>query len=166
MALLCGLRCVATVYTSLNAKLVRTKMNDNPLSGGCQCGAVRYEVSSPPLEIYVCHCIECRKQSASAFGISVDVRSANVRIIQGTLKRWSRRTDSGGAVDCFFCPECGSRTWHGDREQDETISIKGGSLDKPIDITSAVHIWTTRKLPGIVVPDHARNFPQEPDEYP
>ncbi len=57
------------------------------LSGGCQCGAVRYEVQGTPHEIYVCHCRECRKQSSSAFGISVMVRSADVRLLQGTLKR-------------------------------------------------------------------------------
>ena len=111
----------------------------------------------------MCHCTECRKQSASAFGISVVVRSADVRLIQGTLKRWSRMTDRKQVIDCFFCTACGSRVWHGDKERHETISIKGGSLDETVDIASAVHIWTSRMLPGILVPDHSLKFPQEPD---
>lgn len=109
-------------------------------TGGCQCGQVRYELTGPVQELFVCHCTECRKQSASTFGISVIVRSADVRLLQGTLKQWSRPTDSGRVLDCFFCPDCGSRVWHGDKKSNETISIKGGSLDEPADVTSAVHI--------------------------
>ena len=44
-------------------------------TGGCQCGAIRYEISSPPVELYVCHCRECQKQSSSAFGISANLMS-------------------------------------------------------------------------------------------
>ena len=42
-------------------------------TGGCQCGAVRYAIGGAPLALYVCHCRECQKQSASAFGISLEV---------------------------------------------------------------------------------------------
>lgn len=132
-------------------------------TGGCQCGKVRYEITGTPLELYVCHCLECRKQSASAFGISVIVRSADVRLMQGALQRWSRPADSGRTVDCFFCPDCGSRVWHGSKDWDETISIKGGSLDEPVDLGAAVHIWTCRKLPGVTIPEHARQHAMEPD---
>jgi len=133
------------------------------LTGGCQCGAVRYEIAGAPHEIYVCHCRECQKQSSSAFGISVMVRSADVALQMGTLRRWSRPTDSGGTLACFFCGECGSRVWHGDPERAEEISIKGGSFDEPVDVTRAVHIWTARKLPGVIIPEGARQYPGEPD---
>lgn len=115
------------------------------------------------LELYICHCSECRKQSASAFGLSVIVHSTHVRLLQGELKHWSRRADSGRTIDCFFCPVCGTRLWHGDKEKAETLSIKGGSLDEPPDVTSAIHIWTDSKLPGVVIPDHATRFRREPD---
>jgi len=142
---------------------MNTKTNDDTLRGGCQCGTVRYELKAPPLEVYVCHCTECRKQSASAFGISVIACSADVRLVQGALKQWSRPAKSGRTVDCFFCPECGSRIWHGDKKKRQTISIKGGSLDEPVDISSAAHIWTNSKLPGVVIPEHAPTFRQEPE---
>jgi hypothetical protein len=131
------------------------------LTGGCQCGAVRYEVSAEPLQVYVCHCRECRRQSASAFGISVIVPAAAFALTQGRVKTWSRPTDSGGTLECMFCIECGTRIRHFDPRQD-TVSIKGGSLDDPVDITSSRHIWTTRKLPGVIIPDGAMQFAGEP----
>jgi hypothetical protein len=45
----------------------------------------------------------------------------------------------------------GSRLWHETEGEPETISIKGGSLDEPVDLGSAIHIWTTRKLPAEIV---------------
>ena len=45
----------------------------------------------------------------------------------------------------------------------ETISIKGGSLDQMLDLGKAIHIWTSRKLPGLPIPEQAVRFPQEPD---
>ena len=141
---------------------MRNVSTDQTLTGSCQCGAVRYELTAPPLEIFICHCTECRKQSASAFGISVIVRSCDVRLVHGAPKNWSRIADSGRTIDCFFCPECGSRLWHGDKEKLETISIKGGSLDEPPDLTSATHIWTDSKLDGVVIPKRAPTFRREP----
>ncbi len=44
------------------------------------------------------------------------------------------------------------------------ISIKGGSVDQPLDLSEAVHIWTTRKLPGVLIPEHASRFDEEPDD--
>lgn len=138
-------------------------MKKERLAGGCQCGEVRYELANPPLDVYVCHCVECRKQSASAFGISVIVRSADLRLVQGTVKRWSRPTDSGAVLDCFFCRACGTRLWHGDLEADAEVSVKGGSLDLPIDLAGAAHIWIRRKLSGVVIPPGTKTFQEEPD---
>ena len=135
---------------------------EHPLTGGCQCGAIRYAITGSPRETYVCHCRECRKQSASAFGISVMVQSASLRLLRGSPRRWSRSTDSGHLLACFFCATCGSRVWHGDRDQEEAISVKGGSLDEPPDLTDAIHIWTARRLAGIVSPEGARQYPGEP----
>jgi hypothetical protein len=131
------------------------------LSGGCQCGAVRFAISAKPLEVYVCHCRECRKQSASAFGISVIVPAASFRVTQGVVKEWTRPTDSGNTLVCRFCPNCGSRLWHASPGAD-AVSVKGGSLDEPVDFAAAVHIWTARKLPGVIIPDGVPQFPGEP----
>ncbi len=137
---------------------------DKPLAGGCQCGAVCYEIAGSPVALYVCHCRECRKQSASAFGISLIVRRIDFRFTKGSTRRWSRKTDSGRILHCAFCPDCGSRLVHEGGPERDVISVKGGSVDQPLDLSEAVHIWPTRKLPGVLIPEHAAQFPQEPDE--
>ena len=133
------------------------------LTGGCQCGALRYRVEADPIRIYCSHCTECRAQSASAFGISVIVPSRAVTLTQGTARIWSRPTASGKVLECAFCPDCGSRIWHVDTPPDGELSIKGGSVDGGVDLSGAWHIWTVSKLPGVAIPEGARQFPRNHD---
>ena len=121
-------------------RVVASDLHSNRLAGGCQCGAVRYEIRGEPVSLYVCHCRECQKQSASAFGVSAIVKRWDFHLTQGEVKVWSRATDSGGTLACAFCPACGSRVWHEGIGPTDTISVKGGSLDAPPDLRSAVQI--------------------------
>ena len=130
--------------------------------GGCQCGDVRYEVAGDPLALYICHCRECQKQSASAFGMSLEVKRADFHITRGEARLWSRSTDSGNRLKCFFCPRCGSRIWHESDPPLDTVAVKAGSLDQSVDASGATHIWTSRALMGIVIPAAAMKFPEEP----
>ena len=133
-------------------------------TGGCQCGAVRYKISSPPVELYVCHCRECQKQSSSAFGISAIFGRQDFRLTRGAVRSWTRGADSGRRVKCNFCADCGARIWHEDEDgQEPVVSVKGGSLDRPVDLTRATHIWVSRKLPGVVVPEGVLQFAEEPE---
>ena len=134
------------------------------IQGGCQCGAVRYEADAEPIGIYICHCTECRRQSASAFGISVDIPAAALRVVKGETRTWHRPTPNG-RLACHFCPTCGSRLWHMADPTDGGVTLKGGSMDTPPDLTRAVHIWTTRKLPGVPIPAGAVQYPGDPDRH-
>lgn len=132
------------------------------ITGRCQCGEVVYESNGKPVALYICHCKECQKQSASVFGISLDVPFDKFRIIQGTPKYWNRPTRTGEILKCAFCPNCGSRLWHEyDKEHPETISLKGGTLDIPIDLSNAIHVWTKSKLPGVIIPSDAIQYTEE-----
>jgi len=132
------------------------------MTGGCQCGALRYEVHGEVVDLFVCHCRECQKQSSSAFGISVIVKASDVTLLSGTPKSWRRPAIINGSIDCVYCPSCGSRIWHGNVDIDEEISIKGGSLDVPPNLVGAKHIWTSSKLDGVVIPTGAETYEEEP----
>jgi len=135
---------------------------DEHQGGGCQCGRIRYRAPRTPLALYVCHCTECRRQSSSAFGLSFVVRRDAFKIVEGRPEFWTRPTASGHSLECAFCGTCGSRLWHQSSGYVETLNVKAGSLDEPVDITDAVHIWTSSKLTGVVIPDHARCYAKEP----
>jgi len=125
---------------------------------------VRYEATGTPVALYVCHCRECQKQSASAFGISFIVPQAAFRVIRGEPRFWTRPTPSDGCLTGAFCPDCGTRLWHTRSGAPGTISIKGGSLDEPPDLTKAVHIWVKRKLAGVTIPAGCIQYPGEPPD--
>jgi len=77
--------------------------------GGCQCGAVRYRVVGEPVMVGVCHCMQCQRQSGSAFGMSFIVPKEAFELLSGSLKTFTRTSDSSRPVVCAFCPECGTR---------------------------------------------------------
>jgi hypothetical protein len=64
-------------------------------------------------------------------------------------------------LECTFCVACGTRILHAS-PGGSTVSVKGGSLDQPPDLSTAVHIWTSRKLPGVLIPPGAKCFAGEP----
>lgn len=114
------------------------------------------------LALYVCHCTECRRQSSSAFGVSFIIPRDTFKVAQGHPAFWARQTASGHTLECAFCRNCGSRLWHQSSGYRETLNVNGGSLDEPVNLTEAVHIWTSSKLPGVVIPDQALCHAQEP----
>jgi hypothetical protein len=134
---------------------------DSGATGGCQCGAVRYVLRTRAVDLYVCHCRQCRRQSASAFGISAILPPDGVALTRGQPATWSRPTASGDTLECTFCPTCGSRLWHRSARRG-SFSIKGGSLDEPVDLHGAKHIWTAEMLPGVRIPEGSPCFPGEP----
>lgn len=131
------------------------------LTGSCQCGEICYESNGEPISLYICHCRECQKQSASAFGMSLDVPRDGLKLTKGSPKYWTRSTDSGQKLKCAFCPTCGSRLWHESDPVSNIISIKAGSLDIPIDVSNAIHVWVSRKLNGVIILDDAKQFSEE-----
>lgn len=74
--------------------------------GGCQCGGIRYEFSGKIIQLFVCHCIECRKQSASVF-----TNKEALCVPKGKPKFWCPTADSDNVLECNFCPNGGTRLW-------------------------------------------------------
>lgn len=116
----------------------------------CQCGTVTFTTpTAAPMAVYHCHCTECRKQSASAFGTSAIFPAAGLFPLAAELAArlgvWTRPANEGRTMDCYFCTTCGVRVMHRIREADgterDTVSIKAGLVDG-LDWTGAPHIYT------------------------
>lgn len=126
-------------------------------SGGCQCGAVRYRIKRDAIAVYACHCRECQKQSASAFGMSLPFAGEELEI-SGELASYRRPTDSGSFTTCYFCPNCGTRVLHVSDRNTGAGTLKAGTLDDTSDLQPRFHIWTSRKQPWVVLPDDVPQF--------
>lgn len=120
-------------------------------TGGCQCGAIRYRVSAAPAGIWACHCNQCRKQSGSAFGLSMSLPLDALEWTAGEPKVWMRKADSGHIVDCLFCGNCGSRLAHRRHEHGGRITLKPGTLDETDWFVPQKHMFTEDAL-GWVAP--------------
>lgn len=133
-----------------------------PLTGGCQCGAVRYSLNSLPVVFYACHCTECQKQSSSAFGESFRVRRKDLTVT-GTLATFERPSASGPLTG-EFCTQCGTRLFHRRGKYSETLNIKAGSLDDASWLHPAGHIWTKSKQPWVILPEDALTYDRQPED--
>ncbi len=129
--------------------------------GGCQCGAVRYSVRAKRLVTYACHCLECQKQAASSFALSVPVMRENFEMT-GPTEIYTRPTDSGTHTNCCFCKNCGTRLYHQSESATEIITLKGGTLDDTSNLTPVAHLWTKRKQDWIQLNKDADRFETQP----
>ena len=111
-----------------------------PYTGGCQCGSVRYVVTTEPIRLLACHCKECQRQSASAFGMSMPVKKDSLTVT-GLTKQFTRIADSGNEVTGVFCPECGVRIYHLLKSAPDVASIKPGTLDDTRWLRPDLFIW-------------------------
>ena len=100
-----------------------------PMTGGCQCGAIRYEIASLPLLLYTCNCTDCQTASGSAFALNMPVETNGFRITRGEPKPWRHVSPSGVAVISWFCGECGGRIYGERSGRPESMNLRAGTLD-------------------------------------
>ena len=136
-------------------------MNTASHAGGCQCGAVRYRFSGTLPAAYACHCGDCKKQSASAFSMSVPILFERLDV-SGEVKLYETRTFSGTRKLASFCGECGTRLWHRSGEDSAWVTLKVGTLDDAALISPRGHLWVSKKQAWIVIPQGVPAFETQP----
>jgi len=145
----------------------------------CQCGAVHFKTpSDKPSALYHCHCTQCQKQSASAFGTSAVFTQEGLIPMDPELEKklevYTRMDepegeegeDTAGAVasrDCYFCKKCGVRIMHRSRNSNKydggVVMIKGGCIEG-LDWKGGIHIHT--KTAVMPIPEDAEQFEEGP----
>ena len=84
---------------------------DNPLAGHCFCNAIEYTISAPPLNVYICHCLDCRRFSGTAFCHNALFDEAALKILQPPKDELDQAlTMFGDKENGYrqFCAKCGS----------------------------------------------------------
>jgi hypothetical protein len=118
-------------------------------TGGCLCGAIRYEFDGPPDGVVHCHCATCRKHVSAPLATVVGVRRGRFRFTHGQPRVYL----SSPGVRRSFCAECGSPiAYEADRVADE-VHLYHGTLDDPGALTPAAHVHAGERLPWFEVHD-------------
>jgi hypothetical protein len=125
--------------------------------GGCACGAVRYRLTSDPLFVHCCHCLNCQRQTGSAFVINVLIEADRVEIAKGEPQSVAVPRDDGSTQGVFRCPECQIALYslYG---HPVVAFVRAGTLDEPASVSPDVHIFTRSKLPWVALPDAVPSF--------
>ena len=125
--------------------------------GGCACGEVRYRLTSEPLFTHCCHCLNCQRQTGSAFVINLLIEADRVELLTGEPQPVDVPRGSGKKQRIFRCPICQVAIFS--RYTRACIRfVRGGTLDDPASITPDVHIYTRSKLSWIALPDAVPAF--------
>ncbi len=120
-----------------------------PMTGGCACRAIRYEIISFPLLLYGCHCNDCQTISGSAFALNMPVATDGFRIVTGTPKGWRRLSPSGAEVISWFCGDCGARLYGERKGRPESMNVRAGTLDDTAWLVPAAHMFAKSAQPWI-----------------
>src|ERR671934_1105722 len=127
------------------------------LEGGCACGAVRYRLKSEPLFTHCCHCLNCQRQTGSAFAINVLIERDRVDLLAGTPQPVEVPREGSGSQTIFRCPKCQIAVFS-EYTRPEVLFIRAGTLDDPSAVTPDVHIFTRSKLHWVTLPDSVPAF--------
>jgi hypothetical protein len=139
-----------------------------PLTGGCICGAVRYEITEVPVSVYTCHCTDCQRVTVSAFSIGVAVPGEAFRVSGKELQPAPGGVTAGGRVKTrWVCPDCGIGVCGGVQPgtvpPDYTRIVRGGTLDDTSWLRPTTHFWTRSKQPWVVLPAGDKIYQTQPD---
>ena len=121
-----------------------------PVTGGCLCGAVRYEADEPPHHADYCHCRMCQKHTGSAFSVSAAFRADRFRITRGAPKFYK----SSDISERGFCADCGSSLIDRYFDPDDPYVWVGvGTLDHPEDAPPNQHSGVESQVPWLTIDD-------------
>ena len=113
------------------------------ITGGCHCGAIRYEADVDPDRAMICHCADCQRISGSAYRPILPVSEDQFTLVSGEPKSYVKTADSGNLRPQFFCAECGSHIYATSTDPyPRMFNLRLGTVDQREQIAPRKQIWT------------------------
>jgi hypothetical protein len=137
-------------------------VSELPLTGGCLCGGVRFEVMEPLLSASYCHCTRCQRRTGTAAAVSGRIAPGSLRIVQGEELVRSYEPADGFAKD--FCGFCGSALWSRNPDDPQWISVRLGAFDGDPGIRPSYHQFVDYAATWEPLPDDG--LPRFPERKP
>jgi hypothetical protein len=118
---------------------------------------VRYQLTDEPLFVHCCHCLNCQRQTGSAFVINILIETDRVEVLSGEPHRVDVPRDDGSVQAVFRCPACEIAVFS-EYTRPEVRFVRAGTLDDPSTVEPDVHIFTRSKLPWVTLPESTPAF--------
>ncbi len=131
------------------------------ITGGCLCGAVRYEATSAPLASRICWCKLCQKLGAGSGTVNVVFNAGDVQI-SGELTTYSCTADSGNTMTRGFCPVCGTPVMSQSEVRKHQIILRAGTLDDPEVAKPDLTIWAGEAPSWACISEKYSTIPGQP----
>jgi hypothetical protein len=125
--------------------------------GGCSCGAVRYRLTSEPMFVHCCHCLNCQRQTGSAFVINLLLEADRMELLAGEPQPVEVPRDDGSTQTIYRCPTCQVAVYS-EYGRPEVRFVRAGTLDEPSSVAPDVHIFTRSKVPWVTLPESTPAF--------
>ena len=117
-----------------------------PITGGCQCGAVRYALNAEPYDIHICHCRMCQKAFGSFYAPLAKIQYKDFTWTRGEPAIFQSSPD----VDRGFCQSCGTPLTFAHKGSDY-LNMSVGSLDQPERVKPEIQIGIESRIPWTAV---------------
>ena len=122
-----------------------------PLTGGCGCGAVRFEVSAPLTAALYCHCTRCQRRTGTGASASARVEPGSFKIVSGEdrLRAWRPE----GGWEKWFCGECGSAVYSRHPVKADRVGVRLGAFDEDPGVRPSLRQFISYAAPWEPIPD-------------
>jgi hypothetical protein len=114
-------------------------------TGGCGCGAIRYEISSEPVAQLHCQCRDCQQISGTGHGSYLAFLERAQAKLTGEAKKWDMVADSGNVKTRAFCGTCGSPVYFTFAASPDIIAVHAASLDDPTRFNPQIVTYSSRQ---------------------
>jgi hypothetical protein len=136
-------------------------MTPYPLTGGCTCRDVRYEITGKPLFVHCCHCTWCQRETGSAFVINAMIESDRVKLASGQPEVVNTPSNSGKGQKIARCPRCHIALWSNYGGGGDAVRfVRVGTLDDPNALPPDIHIFTSTKQAWVQLPEGTPAVPE------
>lgn len=121
--------------------------------GRCTCGHVRYRMTGEPLFVHCCHCTWCQRETGTAFALNALIEADRVELLAGEVDVVDTPSASGKGQRISRCPSCRVALWSSYGGLGDAVRfVRVGTLLEPGRLPPNVHIFTSTKLPWVVLP--------------
>jgi hypothetical protein len=134
-----------------------------PLEGGCDCKRIRYRMQTAPLVVHCCHCRWCQRETGTVFALNAMIEAERLIDLDGEPELIDTPSLSGRGQKIARCPDCRIAVWSNYSGAGPILRfVRVGTLDTPDVLQPHIHIFTSSKVPWVILPP---DVPAVPEYY-